>query len=121
MYKNERKIKSSGMVDNLGFTSIGQFQGFWEDIRKAIKVEIYIKLRENKKNKKLNKLTGYTQLSLEVKLKVNLKPNNKFISKVGHVLTRKTCAYCDGTKIFIKYKCLECCGTGITVLARTHK
>ena len=32
--------------------------------------------------------------------------------KVGHVLTRKTCAYCNGTRMFNKWKCTECEGTG---------
>ena len=41
--------------------------------------------------------------------------------QVGHVLTRRTCAYCDGSKIFIKYKCLECHGTGVTILMVEHK
>ena len=29
-----------------------------------------------------------------------------------HVNFRTTCSYCEGTKIFIKYKCLECEGIG---------
>jgi DnaJ-class molecular chaperone len=37
------------------------------------------------------------------------------------VTTRKTCGYCDGSKIFIKYKCLECHGTGATIHAYSHK
>ena len=37
--------------------------------------------------------------------------------RVGHVLTRKTCSYCDGTRQFHKYKCNECEGTGQTVVA----
>jgi len=30
----------------------------------------------------------------------------------GHVTARKTCTYCNGEKIFIKYKCVECEGIG---------
>jgi DnaJ-class molecular chaperone len=41
--------------------------------------------------------------------------------KVGHVLTRKTCSYCDGSKQFIKYKCIECEGTGQTVLVAPYE
>lgn len=36
--------------------------------------------------------------------------------KVGHVLTRKTCFYCNGTKLFNKYKCIECEGTGQMIM-----
>ena len=36
--------------------------------------------------------------------------------KVGHVLTRKSCSYCNGTKLFNKFKCLECEGTGEAIL-----
>jgi len=32
--------------------------------------------------------------------------------KTGHITARKTCTYCEGTRIFIKYKCLECEGMG---------
>jgi len=32
--------------------------------------------------------------------------------RTGHVTARTTCSYCEGTKIFIKYKCLECEGIG---------
>lgn len=35
--------------------------------------------------------------------------------KVGHVLTRKTCSYCEGTRQFIKNKCIECEATGQTI------
>ena len=35
--------------------------------------------------------------------------------KIGHVLTRKTCSYCNGTRMFNKFKCLECEGTGVMV------
>jgi DnaJ-class molecular chaperone len=37
--------------------------------------------------------------------------------KVGHITTRRACSYCDGSRIFIKFKCHECCGTGVTVAA----
>ena len=32
--------------------------------------------------------------------------------KTGHITARKTCSYCNGEKIFIKFKCLECEGLG---------
>jgi len=32
--------------------------------------------------------------------------------RTGHITARKTCTYCEGSRIFIKYKCLECEGTG---------
>jgi DnaJ-class molecular chaperone len=41
--------------------------------------------------------------------------------KVGHVLTRRACAYCNGTKKFHKYKCNECEGTGVVVASVTFR
>ena len=32
--------------------------------------------------------------------------------RTGHITARSTCSYCNGEKIFIKYKCLECEGIG---------
>jgi len=32
--------------------------------------------------------------------------------KTGHITARKTCSYCNGEKIFLKYKCDECEGLG---------
>jgi len=32
--------------------------------------------------------------------------------KTGHITARKTCGYCDGDKIFLKFKCHECHGIG---------
>lgn len=32
--------------------------------------------------------------------------------KTGHITARKTCNYCNGDKIFIKFKCHECHGIG---------
>jgi len=32
--------------------------------------------------------------------------------KTGHITARKTCTYCNGDKIFIKFKCHECHGIG---------
>ena len=32
--------------------------------------------------------------------------------RTGHITARKTCTYCEGSRIFIKFKCLECEGTG---------
>ncbi len=36
---------------------------------------------------------------------------------MGPVTTRRPCSYCDGTRIFIKFKCVECEGTGEFVKA----
>ena len=32
--------------------------------------------------------------------------------RTGHITARKTCTYCEGSRIFIKFKCLECEGMG---------
>jgi len=32
--------------------------------------------------------------------------------RTGHITARSTCSYCNGEKIFIKFKCLECEGIG---------
>ena len=32
--------------------------------------------------------------------------------RTGHITARSTCSYCNGEKIFIKFKCLECEGLG---------
>jgi len=32
--------------------------------------------------------------------------------RTGHITARKTCSYCEGSRIFIKYKCHECEGMG---------
>lgn len=32
--------------------------------------------------------------------------------RTGHITARKTCGYCNGEKIFIKFKCIECEGIG---------
>ena len=32
--------------------------------------------------------------------------------RTGHITARKTCSYCEGSRIFIKYKCMECEGMG---------
>ena len=32
--------------------------------------------------------------------------------RTGHVTARTTCSYCEGTRIFVKYKCHECEGIG---------
>lgn len=32
--------------------------------------------------------------------------------KTGNMTARTQCSYCEGTKIFIKFKCLECEGMG---------
>lgn len=37
--------------------------------------------------------------------------------KLGHILTTKTCSYCDGTKLFNRFKCTECAGTGQMIMA----
>ena len=41
--------------------------------------------------------------------------------KIGHIVTRRTCSYCEGSGIFIKFKCLECAGTGITIFGNLHE
>ena len=30
--------------------------------------------------------------------------------RTGHMTARKTCSYCNGSRIFIKFKCTECEG-----------
>ena len=32
--------------------------------------------------------------------------------RTGHITARSTCSYCNGERIFIKFKCLECEGIG---------
>ena len=32
--------------------------------------------------------------------------------RTGHMTARRTCSYCNGSRIFIKFKCLECEGLG---------
>ena len=41
--------------------------------------------------------------------------------KTGHVVGRRQCSYCNGEKIFYKYKCLECEGIGRIVYERPYK
>lgn len=41
--------------------------------------------------------------------------------KIGHIVTRKTCSYCNGEGVFIKFKCLECKGTGVTIYGNVHE
>ena len=41
--------------------------------------------------------------------------------KVGHVITRRPCAYCNGTAIFLKFKCTECAGTGQLIWGKVHQ
>ena len=36
--------------------------------------------------------------------------------KLGHILTTKTCSYCDGTRLFNRFKCTECAGTGQMIM-----
>jgi len=38
--------------------------------------------------------------------------------KTGHIVGRKECSYCNGDKIFYKYKCTECEGIGRTLYTR---
>jgi len=35
--------------------------------------------------------------------------------RIGDMVARKTCSYCDGTKLFVRFKCHECAGTGQTI------
>ena len=39
-------------------------------------------------------------------------------TKVGHITTHQACTYCHGTKIFIKWKCEECAGTGVQIFGQ---
>ena len=41
--------------------------------------------------------------------------------KVGHVVTRRPCAYCNGTAIFKKFKCMECAGAGQLIWGKVHR
>ena len=41
--------------------------------------------------------------------------------KVGHVATRRPCAYCNGTAIFKKFKCMECAGAGQLIWGKVHQ
>jgi len=38
--------------------------------------------------------------------------------KTGHIVGRKECSYCNGEKIFYKFKCIECEGIGRTLYSR---
>lgn len=40
--------------------------------------------------------------------------------KVEHIVTRRPCTYCEGTRIFIRFKCTECAGTGQVIKSMTH-
>ena len=39
-------------------------------------------------------------------------------TKIGHITTHQACTYCHGTKIFIKWKCEECAGTGAQIFGQ---
>jgi len=41
--------------------------------------------------------------------------------KTGHLTARKTCSYCYGTRIFIKFKCIECHGIGRHIVSRPYR
>lgn len=41
-----------------------------------------------------------------------------FLNILGPFMMRSTCRYCQGTRMFIKHKCMECEGTGNTVQSR---
>jgi len=40
--------------------------------------------------------------------------------KTGHMTARKTCSYCNGEKIFLKFKCDECEGLGRIIYDYSH-
>lgn len=40
--------------------------------------------------------------------------------KTGHIIGRKQCSYCNGDKIFYKYKCTECEGIGRILYDRPY-
>ena len=41
--------------------------------------------------------------------------------KTGHIVGRRQCSYCNGDKIFYKFKCLECEGIGRIIYERPYK
>jgi len=41
--------------------------------------------------------------------------------KTGHLVARKMCSYCHGTKVFIRFKCHECEGIGRHIVDRPYK
>jgi len=41
-------------------------------------------------------------------------------TKTGHVVSRRTCSYCNGEKIFFKFKCIECEGIGRILYDRPY-
>jgi DnaJ family protein A protein 3 len=38
--------------------------------------------------------------------------------RTGHIVARRDCSYCNGEKIFIKFKCIECHGIGRKIFQR---
>jgi len=40
--------------------------------------------------------------------------------RTGHIIGRKQCSYCNGTKVFFKFKCIECEGTGRLLYRRPY-
>jgi len=41
--------------------------------------------------------------------------------KTGHITARKTCCYCNGEKIFLRFKCDECEGLGRIIYDHPHE
>jgi len=40
--------------------------------------------------------------------------------RTGHIVGRKQCSYCNGSKIFYKFKCIECQGIGRRIYSRPY-
>lgn len=40
--------------------------------------------------------------------------------RTGHIVGRKECSYCNGSKIFYKFKCIECEGIGRILYSRPY-
>ncbi|XP_040573479.2 chaperone protein DnaJ isoform X1 [Lepeophtheirus salmonis] len=40
--------------------------------------------------------------------------------RIGHTATRKACSYCNGSRIYIKYKCTQCYATGVYLWVFKH-
>ena len=41
--------------------------------------------------------------------------------RTGHIVARRACSYCNGEKIFIRFKCIECEGVGRKIYRRDHR
>lgn len=41
--------------------------------------------------------------------------------RTGHIVARRDCSYCNGEKIFIRFKCIECEGIGRKIYERPYR